>query len=102
MFFFDRLEGKRNGCFLGEPTRWRPVLPVPVPPRRPAVRRPVPTRPWYVRVWDSTGVHLARDLGSVLLPVVGPQGDGEARQVQAHAVEERGRHGDGALAGDRD
>ena len=53
--FFDRLGGNRGGCLLGEPARRRPVLPVPAPPRRPAVRRPVPTCPWYVRVLDSTG-----------------------------------------------
>ena len=52
--FFDGLQGKREGCLLVEPTRWRPVLPVPAPPRRPAVRRPAPTRPRYVRVSDST------------------------------------------------
>ena len=46
-------------------------------------------------------VHLTRDLGNLLLPAAGPQDDGEARQVQAHAVEER-RHGDGALVVDRD
>ena len=43
--FLDRLEGKRDGCLLGEPTRRRPVLPVPAPPRRGAVRRPVPDPP---------------------------------------------------------
>ena len=37
---FDRLGGARDGCLLGEPTRRRPVLPVPAPLRRPAVRRP--------------------------------------------------------------
>ena len=40
----DALEGKRDGRFLGEPTRRRPVLPRPAPPSRPAVRRP-PTDP---------------------------------------------------------
>ena len=55
---YDALEalgGKRDGCRLGEPTRRRPVLPGPAPPRRPAVRCPAPTRLWYVRVLDSTG-----------------------------------------------
>ena len=47
----------------GEPTRRRPVLPRPSPPRRPAMRHPDPTRPWYVRVLDSTnekskGLHV--------------------------------------------
>ena len=32
----------------GEPTRRRPVLPGPAPPRRSAVCRLAPTRPWYV------------------------------------------------------
>ena len=50
---FDRLEGKKGSCHLGEPSRRHPVLPFPAPPRRPAVHRPVPTRPWYVRVLDS-------------------------------------------------
>ena len=34
-----------NGCFLGEPTRRRPVLPRPALPRRPAVRRPARPTP---------------------------------------------------------
>ena len=51
---FDVLEGTRDGCFLGEPIRRRPVLPG-LAPRRPAVRRPDPTRPRYVRVLDSKG-----------------------------------------------
>ena len=43
---FDALVGARVGRFLGgEPICRRPVLPGPVPPRRPAVRRPVPTCP---------------------------------------------------------
>ena len=37
---FDALGGKRVGCVLGQPTRRRPVLPGPAPPRRPALRRP--------------------------------------------------------------
>ena len=49
------VEGTRDGCILGKPIRRRPVLPVLVPPRRPAVRCPDPTRPWYGRVLDSTG-----------------------------------------------
>ena len=48
------LEGKRNGCLLGEPTRRRPVLPGPALPRRLAVRRRTSTRPRYVQVSDST------------------------------------------------
>ena len=51
----DALEGKRDACFLGEPTHRHPVLPRPARLRRPAVRRPAPTRPWYVLVLDSTG-----------------------------------------------
>ena len=59
-FVLDALEGKRDGRFLGEPTRRRPVLLRPALPRRPAVRPPAvcppaPTRPWYVWVLDSTG-----------------------------------------------
>ena len=50
----DALGGKQDGCVLGEPTRRRPVLPSPAPPRRPALRRPGPFRPWYFRVLDST------------------------------------------------
>ena len=51
----EALEGKGDGCLLGEPARRRPVLPGPAPPCRPAVRCPAPTSPWYVRVLDSTG-----------------------------------------------
>ena len=51
----DSLEGSMDGCLLSETTRRRPVLPVPAPPRHPAVRRSAPTRPWYVRVLDSAG-----------------------------------------------
>ena len=36
---FDCLEGKGVGCFLGEPTRRRPVLPRPALPPRRAPRR---------------------------------------------------------------
>ena len=54
--FFDRLGNKKAAYFLGEPTRRRPVLPVPAPPRRPAVRRPVPNRPLHIRVLGSTSV----------------------------------------------
>ena len=35
---------KRDSCFLGAPTRRRPVLPSPAPPRRLAVCRSAPTR----------------------------------------------------------
>ena len=52
--FFDCFERKRDGCILVETTRRRPVLPVPAPPRCPAVRRPAPNRPWYVWVLVST------------------------------------------------
>ena len=54
MVCFDRLKGMRESSILGESTRWRPVLPVFAPPRRPAVRRPAPTRSWYVQVLDAT------------------------------------------------
>ena len=54
---FDALEGTRDGCFLGEPIRRRPVLPGPAPPRCPAMRRPDPTGPWYLRVLDSAGLY---------------------------------------------
>ena len=54
--FFDRMEVKCDGCFLGEPTCRRPVLPLSAPPSRPAVRRPVPTCPRYVRVLGSTSL----------------------------------------------
>ena len=50
----DALEGAKDSCLLGEPTRRHPVLPGSAPPRCPAVGRPDPTRPWYVRVLDST------------------------------------------------
>ena len=43
---------------VGGPTRRRPVLPVPAPPRRPAVLSPVPKCPWYVRVLDSTNLFM--------------------------------------------
>ena len=56
------LENTRDGSILGEPNRRRPVLPVPAPPRRLAVRRAAPTRPWYVRVFDSTGLHLEKNI----------------------------------------
>ena len=39
--FYDRLVDKGVCCMLGEPTRRRPVLPIPAQPRRPAVRRSV-------------------------------------------------------------
>ena len=52
--FFHRLEKKKSGILLAEPSHGRPVLPVPAQPRRPAVRRPLSTRSWYVRVFDST------------------------------------------------
>ena len=52
---FNLLRYKRDACFLDGQTRWRPVLPLPAPPRCPAVRRPVPTRPWYVQALDSSG-----------------------------------------------
>ena len=42
---FDAQEGKRDGCPLVEPTRRRPVLPGPAPPRRLVVCRPAPARP---------------------------------------------------------
>ena len=61
------LEGTRDGCLLGEPTRRRPVLPGPTPPRRPAACRPAPTRPWYVRVLDSTSVRRMVYMGIRLL-----------------------------------
>ena len=54
---YDALGGRRAGCLLGEPTRRRPGLPGPTPPRRPTVRRPAPTRPWYVRVLEPTSLH---------------------------------------------
>ena len=50
----ETLEGKRDGCLLGEPTCRRPVLPGPALPRGLAVRRRTPTRLWYVQVLDST------------------------------------------------
>ena len=53
-YVLEILEGKRDGCFLGGPTRRRPVLPGFALPRRYAVCRRTPTRPWYVRVWVST------------------------------------------------
>ena len=40
MVFFDHLEGKRVGCFLGGPTRWRPVLPFPARPAVPLCAAP--------------------------------------------------------------
>ena len=42
---FDALGGKRDGRALGKPTRRRPVLPGPAPPRRPTSRRPEPICP---------------------------------------------------------
>ena len=36
---FDRLDDKRDTYSMGEPICRRPVMPVPAPPRRPAVRR---------------------------------------------------------------
>ena len=51
--FFDCLGGGRVGCLLAGPTRRRPVLLVPAPPRRPAVRRPVQTCAFYSRILDS-------------------------------------------------
>ena len=42
---FDALVRKEDGCFLGGPSRRRPVLPFPAPPRRTAVRRPSPDPP---------------------------------------------------------
>ena len=53
---FDALRGKRGGCVLGGPTRRRPLLPGPAPPRRPALGRSDSLRPWHVRVYDSTSV----------------------------------------------
>ena len=44
-----------DGSLLDKPTRGRPVLPGPAPPRSTAVRRPAPTRPCYVLVLESTG-----------------------------------------------
>ena len=44
---FFALEGKREGCFLGEPTRRRSVLPRPAPPRPatpPCAASPRPAR----------------------------------------------------------
>ena len=41
-YSFDRLESKRDGGLLAEPTRRRPVLPVPAPPSRRAPPRPDP------------------------------------------------------------
>ena len=41
-FFFNALEGARDGCFLGEPFRRRPILPSPAPPPRRAPPRPDP------------------------------------------------------------
>ena len=52
---FGAWEGKRDGCLLGAPTRLRPVLCRPAPPRRLAVSRPIATRPWFVRFLGSTG-----------------------------------------------
>ena len=53
---FDALGGTRAGCFLGGPTRRRPVLLRPAPPRPtappPRCARPAPTRTWYTRVLD--------------------------------------------------
>ena len=82
-FPFDALEalrGKRDGCFLGEPTRRRPVLPGPAPPRRPATRRPAPTRPWFVRVFPGHALHqkgLQRHTGD------GPLVSSQERRVLA-------------------
>ena len=53
---YDTLGSNRVNCFLGEPTRRRPVLPRPAWPRLPAVRCPPAIRPWYFRVLDSTRV----------------------------------------------
>ena len=50
------LGDNRVACFLGGPTRRRPVGPGPARPAHPAVRRPAATRPWYVRVFESTGL----------------------------------------------
>ena len=52
------LESKRGGYLLSEPFRRRPVLPVGVPTRLPAVRHPVLNRPWYVRVLDSKSLSI--------------------------------------------
>ena len=57
--FFDRLENKRDACFLGKPTCRRPDLPVIAPPNRPAERRPVLTHPWYVRVLHYTMIDFS-------------------------------------------
>ena len=54
----EALEGKRDGRILWEPSRRRPVLPGPAPPRRSAMRRPAPTRARYVRVLDSLCIIL--------------------------------------------
>ena len=49
IFGYDAEEGQRDGCFLGEQIRGRPVLPRPAVPRRPAMSRPAATRPWNSR-----------------------------------------------------
>ena len=47
---------KMDDCILGEPIRRRPVLPIPAPPRRPAMRCSASTPPWYVafRILQAT------------------------------------------------
>ena len=50
---FDALESTRNGRFLGESFRRRPVLTGSALPHRPAVRRPDANRPWCVRILGS-------------------------------------------------
>ena len=57
---FDAVEGKRDGCLLGEPTRRRPVRPDLARTRQHAMRRLDTTRPLYVGVLDSSGVHLPK------------------------------------------
>ena len=44
LVIFDAVEalGQRDGCLQGEPSRRRPALPGPTPPRRLTVRRPDP------------------------------------------------------------
>ena len=69
------LGDKRVGCFLGKPCRRRPVLPIPAPPRHPAVCCLVPTRPWHARVLDSTSevskARLEVVVGPFEVPLVG-------------------------------
>ena len=59
----ESLESERDGCLLGEHTRWRPDLFRPACPRRPAVRRPDPDRSRYVRVSDSGSRYSMCEIG---------------------------------------